>query len=153
MPFWTVKFKHRTGGTGTVNTITVLAVDDTVGNLPADFVAVADPQLRKVAVRAHYFPSASLSRQDARRACVQRADDLKTALNFRVPIVHQLARGKVKVPNLYDNFGDLVHNAGSPETVILDNCTLFDVSIEDDGLAPGCTLILTFGRAADILMP
>lgn len=153
MSFWTVKFKQRTGGTGTVNTVTTLALSDDTGGLPADFVTVADPLLRKVAVRVHYFPAASLSRADARRSCVARADALKSSLNFRVPTVHPLARGKVAVPNLYDNFGDLVHNAGSPETVILNNCTLFDVTIDDDGLADGCTLVLTFGRPSDILTP
>ena len=81
-----------------------------------------------------------------------RADALKSALNFRVPQVRPLARGKVSVPNIYDNFGDLVYDEGSPNVVILDNCTLFDVSIDDDGLSRGVTLVLTFGRPADILV-
>lgn len=152
MSFWTVKFKQRTNGNGAVNTVTTLALSDTAGSLPAEFVAVADPLLKKVAVRVHYFPSDSSSYLAARRAAVLRADALKSALNFRVPQVRPLARGKVSVPNIYDNFGDLVYDEGSPNVVILDNCTLFDVSIDDDGLSRGVTLVLTFGRPADILV-
>ena len=153
MAFTTIKFKQRAGGTGALGTVTVLAVSDTAGNLPCDYVAVADPLLKKVAVRAHYFPADALSYDACRRAAVLRRDALLSALNYRVPIVRPLARGKVAVPNLYDNFGDLVYDSGSPNVVILDNCTLFDITVDDDGLARGVTLVLTFGRAADILVP
>lgn len=152
MSFTPIKFRQRAGGTGTIGTVTALATEDGGSDLPCDYVAVADPLLKKVAVRAHYFPNTSLSYDAARRAAVLRADALKSALNFRVPVVRPLARGKVLVPNIYDNFGELFYDDGTP-TVILSNCTLFDVAVEDDGLARGMTVILTFGRAADVLVP
>lgn len=151
-----IKFKRRSGGTGAILLTTSLSVDGATP-IPSDYRQEPDAVLTKYAVLVHYFTALDLGVPDiareARRLVVARLDALKSALLWRgTPIVRQLGMGKAYMPNVYDNFGDLVAASTTGDSLLLDNCTLFDASIEDDQMmVEGIVLKLTFARVCDAM--
>lgn len=151
-----IKFLRRSGGTGAVLATTYLSLDGATP-IQSDYRQDADPVLTRYSVRAHYFTSIDLSNADAareaRRLVVERLDNLKSALGWRgAPVVRQLGRGKARMPNIYDNFGDLVMTSASGDSLLLDNCTLFDSAVEDDAaMVEGIVLRMTFARVCDAM--
>jgi len=151
-----LKFRRRTGGTGAILSETYLSVDG-AAPIPSDYAQDPDPSLTRYSVYAHYFTDVDLSNpnsaREARRRVVARIDELKSALGWRgQPIVRQLGRGRASMPNVYDNFGDLVMTSASGDSLILDNCALLDASIADDSArVQGIAIRLTFARVCDAM--
>ena len=151
-----LKFIRRSGGTGAILSTTYLSMDGATP-LPSDYGQDPDTVLTKYRVRVHYFTSISLSSaasaREARRLVVERLDDLKQSLLWRgVPIVRQLGRGKATMPNIYDNFGDLVMTSASGDSLLLDNCVLYESGIDDDAeMVEGIALRLVFARVCDAM--
>lgn len=151
-----INWLRKNNGTGSVLATVKLALDEGSETL-AEFFQVADPNLTKYEVRAHFFPditsSDAASYNEARRLTVRRLDELKVSLQYRPSIVRTGARGISYIPNIHNNFGDLVMVTASGPSVILDNCCLFDSNIVDDVGVNGVTLSLVFARVADAVAP
>lgn len=153
-----LKFVRRTDGTGSVLDQTTLALDASTP-LPSDFKQVPDPVLTKIQVEALFFPSTALSTEDnyqlARRQAVARLEALRSALKYRPVQVKNMARGVAVIPNVHQNFGDLVQIAedGTTEAAILENCCLLESSIDGPANVPGIVCVLVFGRVCDALTP
>lgn len=151
-----IKFVRRSNGTGAILSTTWLSIDANVP-IPSDYRQDPDQVLSKYSVRVHYFTSIDLSdpgaAREARRLVVARLNDLKSDLRWRgSPVVRQLGRGKATMPNIYDNFGDLVMTSTSGDSMLLNNCVLFDSTIEDDSaMVAGIALRLTFARVCDAM--
>lgn len=151
-----LKFLRRSGGTGLILSTTYLSVDG-ASPLVSDYGQDPDPVLTKYRVRCHYFTAIDLSdanaAREARRQVVDRLDTLKQTLLWRGnPIVRSLGRGKARMPNIYDNFGDLVMTSASGDSLLLDNCTLYESGIEDDAaMVEGIVLRLVFARVCDAM--
>lgn len=151
-----IKFKRRTNGTGGILSTTSLSIDGSTP-IPSDYRQEADGALTKYVVLAHYFTSLDLGVPDiareARRLVVARLDTIKSALLWRgAPIVRQLGMGKAFMPNVYNNFGDLVASSTTGDSLLLDNCVLYDAGIEDDqAMVEGIVLRLTFARVCDAM--
>lgn len=151
-----IKFKRRSGGTGALLSTLSLSLDGSTA-IPSSYRQEPDPVLTKYAVIAHYFSPLDLSNPDiareARRLVVERLDSLKVNLVWRgQPIVRPLGRGKAYMPNVYDNFGDLVATSTTGDSLLLDNCTLFEATIDDDqAMVEGIVLKLTFARVCDAM--
>lgn len=151
-----IKFVRRSNGTGAVLSTTSLSIDSGTA-IPSDYRQDPDQVLSKYSVRVHYFTSIDLSDPDAareaRRLVVARLDNLKSVLRWRgSPVVRQLGRGKAIMPNVYDNFGDLVMASLSGDSTLLNNCTLFDATVDDDtAMVAGIALRLTFARVCDAM--
>lgn len=151
-----LKFRRRSGGTGAVLSETYLSVDGATP-IPSDYAQDPDPVLTRYSVQAHYFTSIDLSdanaAREARRRVVARLDELKASLRWRgQPIVRTLGRGKATMPNVYDNFGDLVMASASGDSLLLNNCALYDASIVDDSArVQGIAVRLTFARVCDAM--
>ncbi|HLO42637.1 MAG TPA: hypothetical protein VK176_16560 [Phycisphaerales bacterium] len=153
-----LKFIRKTDGTGSTLSTTVLALDGT-DPLPCDYQQVPDAVLTKIQVKALYFSATAITTQDshqaARRAVVARLEVLRDALCYKPVTVKQLARGVAVIPNVHQNFGDLVemNEDGTTANVILANCCLLEASVEDSGVVPGLAVVLVFGRVCDALTP
>lgn len=151
-----IKFKIRSGGTGAVISTVSLSLDESVP-IPSDYKQEADPQLTKYSVRVHYFPAVALTTEalakEARRLVVARLDELKVQLGWRgTPVVRPLGRGKVAMPHIYENFGDLVMSSATGDSLLLDDCTLYDATIDDDNeMVEGIALRLIFCRPCDAM--
>lgn len=147
-----LRWQNRTNGTGTILSTVDLSVDGSTA-ISGDYTPVPDEILNKVQVRAFYFPSGDETTEyDSNRAAIAgRVEALKTALKFKPPTVKRLARGVAVMPNIYNNFGDLVYGPSSPYTVILANCCLLDISVEEDTNASGMSILMTFGKVAAAL--
>jgi len=153
-----LKFVRRTDGTGGVLDQTTLALDASTP-LPSDFKQVPDPVLTKIQVDALFFPSTALTSEDnwqaARRAAVARLEVLRSALKYRPVQVKNMARGVAVIPNVHQNFGDLVQVAenGVTENVILENCCLLESSVDGPAGVPGIVCVLIFGQVCESLTP
>lgn len=150
-----IRFVLKENGTGSVISTTKLGLDDTT-EVPCEFRAVPDQVLNKVEVRCHYFPGTTVTDgatfNTARALVVARMEALKVALRWKPPVVKPMARGVAVMPNVFNNFGDLVQaatNGSATTTNILTNCTLVDAAVVDDDAAiNGITLSLTFGKVS-----
>lgn len=151
-----LKFRRRSGGTGAILSETYLSVDGATP-IASDYAQEPDPVLTRYSVFAHYFTGIDLSdpnaAREARRRVVDRIDELKSALGWRgPPIVRQLGRGRATMPNVYDNFGDLVMASASGDSLLLNNCALYDAGIADDSArVQGIAIRLTFARVCDAM--
>lgn len=156
------KFVRRTNGTGTVLSTTQLGSVE--GDpCPAAFFAYPEGPLSMVRVQVHYF-SAPASDSPAHLAAARLAasaylDSLRLALLHQEPVVHNLPRGRAVMPNIGNNFGDLIYYtdlldaSGLSGTTILANCTLFSASVVDDPGIEGLTLDLVFGKVSASALP
>lgn len=151
-----LRFDRRSGGTGSVLSSTWLGHDAALGTGHEHkiagnvFTAHEGPYINARAV-VFYFPTTPTTPDTfaaARQAIAGRADALAAALLFRPPVSKELARGAAVMPNIHDNFGDLVaaDPDGNPDRVILANCTLASIEVEDPDGIHGAQLALTFRK-------
>lgn len=146
------KFVRREGGTGSVLSTTYLSRDMSLGspayiNVRTTSRAITDGVLDGVEVDSFYFGNAPLQAYQAqtiRREIQSRVASLKQSLIVRDFSLVQMPRGRAKLLNIHDNFGDVVSETPGGDVVILSNCVCRDVSIEDDEGIHGVRLALRF---------
>lgn len=157
-----LRFDIKTGGTGTVETSVWLSWDETLdsgseGHVHGEFTLTPDGMLVRAVCAAYYFaadPETADEEVTARQSATAHADDLKASLRFRPPIVKELARGAVVLPNIHNNFGDLVAvDTEGGDHVVLANCTCSGVEIEDDPKIHGVRYLVSFTKAAEASAP
>ena len=85
-----------------------------------------------------------------------KAEGIRNDAEFKPPLIKDLPRGKAIMPNISNNFGDVVQHTAyisssdASGTVILDNCTMIEPPrIVDNLNEDGCMMEFTFGRIAD----
>lgn len=146
-----LRFKRRTNGTGSVVSTTNLGADG-ASECRGTYTLDTQGGILIARCRIFYFASTALDSEanvaSARKAALAYIDTLQNSLVYRPPIVKPIARGKIVMPNIHDNFGDLVYllTDGSGETTILSNCTLADIKVADDPGVEGIAIDLVFQK-------
>lgn len=152
-----IQWINRTDGTGAIIGTHDLGYDDDAsGNIQyhSTFRVLDEGPLVKYVVQTFYWhtdPTTEAEVIAARAAAMAYLDDLKATLRYREPVVRDLARGRVHLPNIHQNFGELVVS-GTGAATLLTNCTLFDAQVTDDVGIHGIGIELTFGRASDAVI-
>lgn len=138
MSYPNIKFRIRQNGTGTVLATVQLGRDDSGNPIPAEWSAKEDQYLAKIEVRVlvtHEAASPSNPEHaaaESRRRVVESMAQLKSDLKLYPISVRTMARGYAYIPNIHNNFGDLVLETLSGVAVLLDNCVAESVQIVDD---------------------
>ncbi|CAB4138273.1 hypothetical protein UFOVP329_35 [uncultured Caudovirales phage] len=155
------KFVRRSGGTGTVISTTYLSRDMSLGspayvNVRTSSRAITDGVLDGVEVDSFYFGNAPLTShqsQSVRRDIQSRVALIKQELIVRDFTLVQMPRGRAKLLNIHDNFGDVVSETPSGDVVILANCTCREVSVEDDEGIHGARFAIRFFKVSPANAP
>lgn len=148
-----IRFRIRNGGTGSHRKTVPLTIDDTESAWLYDFTYTGQGLLTVAKVRV-WMPN---DHGDTTLLNVQaKAEGIRNDCEFKPPIIKALPRGKGIMPNIHDNFGDLVihtshiDSSSSTGTVLLDNCTLIEPPrIFDSMNENGVGMEFKFGRIAD----
>lgn len=85
-----------------------------------------------------------------------KGEGIRNACLFKPPLIKPLPRGKAIMPNLHQNFGDVVihdsyiNTSDASGDVLLANCTLLEPPrVENANNEGGCMITCKFGRIAD----
>lgn len=148
-----VRFRIRNNGTGSHRKTVPLTIDDGEAAWLWDFTYTGQGLLTVARVRV-WMPN---DHGDTELLNVQaKAEGIRNDCEFKPPVIKSLPRGKGIMPNLHDNFGDLVihtshiDSSSSVGDVLLDNCTLLEPPRIFDTLNEnGVGMEFKFARIAD----
>jgi len=156
-----IQFRLRTGGTGSsIGAPVQLGFDDddSHDHAPAQWSLSVDGSLIKATVDTYYFGTMTAAGVEAseveiRKLAQRYIDTISTALRWRPYTLKELSRGKAVIPHIHEGWGDLELTYGSPDYVILANCTLESAEIVDDPGTIGLAVRFVFVTTRDSVSP